>query len=377
MKSDNSNFDKKEKKNNKKLHKIKENSEITKRKNLEKLKALDEKTQKKERQKLIAENKLPISELTDEEYREYLKTIETYFQVKSKLLQYLFPYIIEYGKMQSKFTTTRYNHTINLVVPFIRDFHHMDFNYDVLNYYPLSIQYKEENDFLLRNKHHSRKEVTSQCIRSNFHLYKFFYYKIQELLYNQKKAHDVIVEKTDPDITDLMTIQYDKLKYYRYPTYIWSIIFQDPIIEKFTNLFVKHGKKEKAEKVIMRMFLHFHNYLHVNPLFMFKEAIENVRPYVCSKSIPFGRRTKVVPHPIGEKQQIKLAMKWIKHDCLNIKGHIPLHFKLMDAFINAYKKRGYAYNQMLSMHNDAYSQRAYMYSNYYLRTSKVKHKRPF
>lgn len=349
-------------------------------KNLEKLKRLNESIEHARGPKkieLIRKRAVLLSNLSSEEYKEHLKTVETYFQIKKKLLQFMFPYVIEYNKIQSKFTTTRYYNNINLVVPFIYDFHRITSRYEVLKYYPFELQHKEEKDFLFRNDHHSGKGLPPQRLKSRFYIYKTFYHSLQELLYKQKKYHAAVLEKVNPEITSNMVVQYDKFRYYRYPTYLWNIIFQDPIIEKFINLFIKHGKKEKAENIFISLFLHFHNYMFMNPLFMFKTAIENVRPYVCSKSIPFGRRTKVVPHPINEKQQIKLAMKWIKHEALSIRNNIPVHFKLMDAITNAFYKRGYAYNQMISLHTDAYSQRAYMYSNYYLRSSKVKNKRPF
>ncbi|MCH8476010.1 MAG: hypothetical protein LAT55_12385 [Opitutales bacterium] len=330
---------------------------------------------------LIKKRSSLLGKLSESNYKEYVRIIESYFTSKENLLQYLFPYIIEYNKMQSKFITTRYYNSINLVVPFIFNFHKIVHRYDVSTYYNNEIEYSNINNYLYRKTSRdvlrTNKGIQLKCFKSTFYTYKSFFYMLQEVLRRQRIVDESIIEFEGPILRKDIIKKYDRSKYYKYPTYIWSIVFQDPIIEKFTNLFLKHGKKEKAEKILMNLFFQFHDYMRYNPLYIFKEAIENVRPYVCSKNIPFGRRTKTVPHPINEKQQIKLAMKWIKSEALAIRSNIPVHFKLMDALINASLKKGYAYNQMISLHTGAYAQRAYMYSNYYLRSSKAKNKRPF
>lgn len=320
----------------------------------------------------MAEHKFELKSLDYQ--NDILVLLDTYFKERKKKLQFLFPYIIEYGKMQSKFITTKYWNKHSLIFPFYLDFFNIERT--VLSTDRYSNQYNGfEYKYISTSYEVGRYK--SMDMSDSFVSYKIFYYKLKNLLKKQKNYHKNLIHRSDFMDNNNIVINYNKFSYYKYPRYIWTVMFEDPILEKFINLFVKHGNKEKIEKIFVKMFIHMNDFIHVNPLYIIKESIEVIRPYIRSKSIPFGRRTKTVPHPISEKQQIKLAMKWIKKEALENPKNVPFHFKLIETFRKSFTGTGKAYANMISMHTDAYNQRAYMYFNYFLKSSKVKHIRPF
>ena len=312
----------------------------------------------------------PIIDQTYRTYKRYKRRHQSYLVKKRGILQFLFPYVIEYGNVQSKYTTTKYYSNVNLVVPIIKNFHRINACYELPDHKLLESYHMSSNSFIF-NKRKIERNIDS------FSNYKLFYKEMSELLKEKKKLYyeRLYRQKHIKIYTSLK--DYYKMKHYKYPRYIWNLIFQDPVVEKFTNLFIKDGNKERAEKLVFRTILYFHNYLRENPFRIFRKAIQKVRPYVRSKKIPYGKKTKTVPHPIGQKQQIKIAMKWIKLEAHSIKSKCSFQFKLLHALHNAYSKKGQAYRNMLTMHSEAYAERAYMYSNYYLKSSKTNFKRKF
>nr|YP_009370841.1 ribosomal protein S7 [Pharyngomonas kirbyi]ARO48007.1 ribosomal protein S7 [Pharyngomonas kirbyi] len=322
-------------------------------------------------QDINPKNKLEIK--SDDYAKHVLSKIGTYFHIKKSMLHYLFPYQIEYGKMQSKFSTTRYISNFNISIPFKLEYYKLI--YKKMNITSFSLKKNEKEKYLLS----LTKKLKKKRRENVFQNYKIFYIKLKDKLKEQKEKHRILAEKKKKLVTinQEMIYHYNKFHYFKFPRYIWVMIFEDPIIEKFTNLLIKDGKKEKSEKIIMKMFLHLHGHMRRDPFFIIKKSIQCVRPYIRSKVIPFGRRTKTVPHPISEKQQIKLAMKWIKEEVLNNKAKEPLHFKLIETLNHSSFRKGESYHKMINMHKEAYSQRAYMYFNYFLKSSKARNKRHY
>lgn len=318
-------------------------------------------------------------QLTDLEESDFISNLS----VNTDTLQYIFSYIIEYEQVQSKFYMSRFFNYNNLSSTYKFSL----FNYEpkCLNTHisnPVIIEdlkhYYERSTIIAHDKTHHRWVLPfSYKLHSNFFFYRHAFFKFKNTLFRNELRYRDISDQEYPKLTRDMVNEYLKFKHYKYPNYLWHIIFQDPIVEKLMNLFVRHGKKEKCEKMIIKIFFLLNYHLHVNPIYLLKTAIENVRPYLCAKSIPFGRRTKVVPHPVSEKKQLKLVFKWFKLEIGLNKKPIPFYYKIIEALSNAFMSRGYAYSQMVDMHNKAYSNRVYMYSNYYLKSTKVQHLRPF
>lgn len=321
-------------------------------------------------------------------YKEQLTNIEKAelygnYPINEDALQYIFSYIVEYEQVQSRHYMSRFFNYSNLSHIYKLSVFNLEPNYistpiakpqsmrDLRQIYErrLISTYEKTND----------QRVLPYAYRryNKFFYYRYAYMLLKNTLFRNHIRYMDISDQEYPKMTGDMIVEYLKHKHYKYPNYLWHVIFQDPIIEKLVNIFIKNGKKEKCERMLMRIFFLLNNNYSLNPIYILKNAIENLRPYLCAKTIPFGRRTKLVPHPVSEKKQFKLVLKWIKTEVHLNKKPVPLHYKIIEVLLNAFASKGYAYSQMMDMHDKAYNNRMYMYSNYYLKSTKVKHLRPF
>jgi small subunit ribosomal protein S7 len=94
------------------------------------------------------------------------------------------------------------------------------------------------------------------------------------------------------------------------------------------------------------------------PLDVFMQAVENVKPRVETKSRRVGGATYQVPVQVKPKRQISLAMKWILNAARGKKGR-PIHQRLADELVAAFRNEGEAIKKRDDTHKMAESNRAF------------------
>lgn len=128
---------------------------------------------------------------------------------------------------------------------------------------------------------------------------------------------------------------------------------------KFVNCLMWDGKKTVALRV-------FYDALEVlrqripdkEPIEVFHEAVENIKPQIEVRSKRVGGASYQVPMQVNRARQQSLAIRWILMAVREKKGR-PTHQKLADELIAAYKKEGTAYTRRENTHRMAEANKAF------------------
>lgn len=135
--------------------------------------------------------------------------------------------------------------------------------------------------------------------------------------------------------------------------------FKSLLAGKFINCVMYGGKKSVAMQV-------FYDALAVikekipdrEPIEVFHQAVENVKPYVEVRSRRVGGAAYQVPMQVNKNRQQSLAIRWILESCREKKGR-PMFQKLADEFLAAYNKEGTAYTKRENVHRMADANKAF------------------
>lgn len=87
--------------------------------------------------------------------------------------------------------------------------------------------------------------------------------------------------------------------------------FKDLVLSKFVNSLMKEGKKSIAERIVYGALDEAQSKLSRNPIELFHEAIDNVKPAVEVRSRRVGGATYQVPVEVRPTRQQALAIRWI------------------------------------------------------------------
>ena len=87
--------------------------------------------------------------------------------------------------------------------------------------------------------------------------------------------------------------------------------FKDLVITKFMNSLMKDGKKSAAERIVYGALDIIQSKGTGDPVAVFHEAIDNVKPSVEVRSRRVGGATYQVPVEVRHERRQALAIRWI------------------------------------------------------------------
>ena len=87
--------------------------------------------------------------------------------------------------------------------------------------------------------------------------------------------------------------------------------FSDQVVTKFMNALMLDGKKSAAEKIVYGAFALMEKKTGNDPLKMFHDAIDNVKPSVEVRSRRVGGATYQVPVEVRTIRRQALAIRWL------------------------------------------------------------------
>ncbi|MCC9600033.1 30S ribosomal protein S7 [Stieleria sp. JC731] len=133
------------------------------------------------------------------------------------------------------------------------------------------------------------------------------------------------------------------------------------LASKFINCLMLDGKKTVAQKV-------FYDALEdlskrdgtdgQEPIEIFEQAIENIKPYIEVRSKRVGGASYQVPMQVNRARQQSLAIRWVLEAVRSKKGR-PMHLKLADELMAGFKKEGVAYTKRENTHRMAEANKAF------------------
>jgi small subunit ribosomal protein S7 len=88
-------------------------------------------------------------------------------------------------------------------------------------------------------------------------------------------------------------------------------VYNNRLVLKFINTMLKQGKKSVAESIFYRSMKVIEERTKNDPLRMFKQAVDNVKPVLEVKSRRVGGATYQVPVEVRAERRTSLAFRWI------------------------------------------------------------------
>jgi small subunit ribosomal protein S7 len=115
------------------------------------------------------------------------------------------------------------------------------------------------------------------------------------------------------------------------------------LASKFINCLMWGGKKPTAMRIFYGALGQIKKRMpDADPLEVFTQAVENIKPTVEVRSKRVGGATYQVPMQVNKIRQQSLALRWIIGAARGKKGR-PMHLKLADEFLSAYRREGEAW----------------------------------
>ena len=135
--------------------------------------------------------------------------------------------------------------------------------------------------------------------------------------------------------------------------------FASKLVSRFVNCVMRGGKKSVAQAVVYDAFdLLKKKIPEKEPLDVFTDAINNVKPMVEVRSRRVGGATLQVPHEVKRGRQQSLAIRWILEGAHGKKGK-PMCKRLAEELFDAFNKQGSAYTKRENTHKMAEANEAF------------------
>ena len=134
--------------------------------------------------------------------------------------------------------------------------------------------------------------------------------------------------------------------------------YKSQVIPKLINSIMYDGKKTIAEKIIYDAIDKIKSKSKDEPLTIFNEAINNIRPTVEVRSRRVGGATYQVPVEVKSKRAQALALRWIM-DATRKRKNKTMAEKLYSEIMDASQNKGSAIKKREDTHKMAESNKAF------------------
>jgi len=134
--------------------------------------------------------------------------------------------------------------------------------------------------------------------------------------------------------------------------------FGDLIVSKFMNSLMKDGKKAAAERIVYGAFDLVQDRIKQDPVVVFHQALENIRPAVEVRSRRVGGATYQVPVEVRSERQQALAIRWLIESSRK-RGENTMVERLSGELLDAMNGRGQAVKKREDTHRMAEANRAF------------------
>ncbi|WP_424980988.1 30S ribosomal protein S7 [Maritalea sp. S77] len=134
--------------------------------------------------------------------------------------------------------------------------------------------------------------------------------------------------------------------------------FGDLVVTKFMNSLMVDGKKSVAERIVYGAFDAVEARTKQDPVEVFHQALDNVRPAVEVRSRRVGGATYQVPVEVRSERQQALAIRWLI-GAARSRGENTMVDRLSGELLDALNGRGQAVKKREDTHRMADANRAF------------------
>jgi len=135
-------------------------------------------------------------------------------------------------------------------------------------------------------------------------------------------------------------------------------LYKSSIIPKLINSIMYDGKKTIAERIIYDAIEKIKSKVKEEPIDVFNQAINNIKPTVEVRSRRVGGATYQVPVEVKSKRSQALALRWLI-DASRKRKDKKMADKIFNEIFDAYQNKGSAIKKKEDTHKMADSNKAF------------------
>ncbi len=138
-------------------------------------------------------------------------------------------------------------------------------------------------------------------------------------------------------------------------------LYENRLVTKFINKVMKDGKKAQATRLVYHAFEVLKQKTQKDPLEVFRNAIENVKPQIEVRSRRIGGAAYQVPSPVRGDRKETLAIRWLI-TAARARSNSAYHTtaeKLAAEILDALNNEGSAIKKKLDTHKMADANKAF------------------
>ncbi len=129
-------------------------------------------------------------------------------------------------------------------------------------------------------------------------------------------------------------------------------------VAKFVNVLMTRGKKSTAERIIYGAMELIKTKSGKDPVEVFSQAVQNVKPVVEVKSRRVGGANSQVPVEVRPTRRVALSMRWIR-EAAQKRGEKSMMARLAGELAEAAEGRGGAMKKREEVHRMAEANKAF------------------
>jgi len=134
--------------------------------------------------------------------------------------------------------------------------------------------------------------------------------------------------------------------------------YQDALVSRFINGLMRKGKKSTAQRIFYGAMDVIGQRSKEDPLKVFHQAMDNVKPIIEVKSRRVGGATYQVPVEVRQERRISLAIRWIIAFS-KARADKSMAVKLASEFLDAAQSRGGSIKKREDTHKMAEANKAF------------------
>ena len=139
--------------------------------------------------------------------------------------------------------------------------------------------------------------------------------------------------------------------------------FKDAVVSKFMSCLMYDGKRSIAEKIVYGAFDRIEAKSGNEPVKVFHDALENVRPNLEVRSRRVGGATYQVPMEVRQERGIAMALRWLVNFSRARNGR-SMSQKLAGELMDAANEAGSAVRKREETHKMAEANKAFAHYRY-------------
>jgi small subunit ribosomal protein S7 len=135
-------------------------------------------------------------------------------------------------------------------------------------------------------------------------------------------------------------------------------MYGEVLITRCVNVIMRRGKKSVAERIMYEALDILRERTNEEPLQVFKQAVDNVKPVLEVRSRRVGGSTYQIPVDVPPDRRIALSMRWIVGSA-RTRGERGMIRRLAAELFDAYNSTGNAVKKKEDTHRMAEANKAF------------------